>query len=201
MSRRRPRALLPEEEELWGRIARSTRPLKPVKPFARVSKLGEPAKHPATSIEPAFTAQSFTIGSRSVGTAVKNNLQPDHSHALATAPLRMDKNAFQNMKRGRILPDASIDLHGLTADRARAVLTAFLFRAQSHGKRLVLVITGKGRTIQSDGPIPTRTGVLRNSVPGWLTASPLKGIVLQVSEAHQKHGGSGAFYVYLRRPG
>jgi DNA-nicking Smr family endonuclease len=42
-------------------------------------------------------------------------------------------------------------------------------------------------------------GVLRHQVPLWLRQPPLGQAVLQVSEAHLKHGGSGAYYVYLRR--
>jgi DNA-nicking Smr family endonuclease len=40
---------------------------------------------------------------------------------------------------------------------------------------------------------------LRHQLPHWLSLPPLRAIVLQVSEAHLKHGGSGAFYVYLRK--
>jgi DNA-nicking Smr family endonuclease len=37
-------------------------------------------------------------------------------------------------------------------------------------------------------------------VPQWLRMAPLSALVLQISEAHLKHGGGGAYYVYLRRP-
>jgi DNA-nicking Smr family endonuclease len=43
--------------------------------------------------------------------------------------------------------------------------------------------------------------VLRHQVPVWLQQPPLGAMVLQVAEAHLKHGGSGAYYVYLRRGG
>jgi DNA-nicking Smr family endonuclease len=65
--------------------------------------------------------------------------------------------------------------------------------------RLVLVITGKGKPAPDHGPIPTRTGVLRHQVPHWLRMAPLGPAVLQVTESHLKHGGGGAYYVYLRR--
>jgi DNA-nicking Smr family endonuclease len=71
--------------------------------------------------------------------------------------------------------------------------------AHARGLRLVLVITGKGKARDDYGPIPTRTGVLRHQVPQWLSSGALRPLVLQVAEAHQRHGGSGAFYVYLRR--
>jgi DNA-nicking Smr family endonuclease len=44
-------------------------------------------------------------------------------------------------------------------------------------------------------------GVLRRSVPLWLTEPDLRSVVLSVSEASPKHGGSGALYVQLRRRG
>jgi hypothetical protein len=68
--------------------------------------------------------------------------------------------------------------------------------------RLLLVITGKGRGGDREdyGPIPIRRGVLKQQVPGWLTAPPLGPLVLEIREAHQRHGGGGAYYVYLRRP-
>ncbi len=50
----------------------------------------------------------------------------------------------------------------------------------------MLVVTGKG-------------GVLREALPLWLGQADLKPLVSGVAEAHIKHGGSGAFYVSLRR--
>ena len=66
-------------------------------------------------------------------------------------------------------------------------------------RRLVLVITGKGRKPHDDNPIPVRHGILKHQVPHWLHSPPLSAVVLQISEAHLKHGGTGAYYVYLRR--
>ena len=103
------------------------------------------------------------------------------------------------MKRGKSKPEARIDLHGMVVADAQAQLTRFILTAHSAGQRLVLVITGKGRRPSGDGPIPQRHGVLRHQVPQWLSTPPLSHAVLQVSEAHQRHGGSGAYYVYLAR--
>lgn len=89
-------------------------------------------------------------------------------------------------RRGRAEVEGRLDLHGLTQASAYRALLRFLLEAQADGKRLVLVITGKG-------------GVLRNSLPLWLGQEELKALVAGVSEAHASHGGSGAFYVALRR--
>ena len=87
----------------------------------------------------------------------------------------------------------------MTLDRAQGVLSQFIMSAHGSGKRLVLVITGKGKKRDEGGPIPVRHGVLRHQVPQWLSVPPLSMMVLQVSEAHASHGGGGAYYVYLRR--
>ncbi|MEL6172865.1 MAG: Smr/MutS family protein, partial [Pseudomonadota bacterium] len=75
----------------------------------------------------------------------------------------------------------------------------FILDAQARGLRLVLVITGKGKNRDDQGPIPVRNGVLRHQIPQWLGMPPLSQAVLQISQAHQKHGGGGAYYVYIRR--
>ena len=86
----------------------------------------------------------------------------------------------------------------MTSERAHAALTGFILAAHAEGVRLVLVITGKGRA-DAFAMQPHRHGILRHSLPHWLAAPPLSARILQVAPAHQRHGGAGAFYVYLRR--
>ena len=76
---------------------------------------------------------------------------------------------------------------------------ALVLGARARGARLVLVVTGKGRDRDEGGPIPAPRGALRHQLPAWLAQPPLAGAVLQVAEAHRRHGGSGAYYIYLRR--
>jgi DNA-nicking Smr family endonuclease len=106
----------------------------------------------------------------------------------------MDAKLHGKMVRGKLLPEARIDLHGMTLAEAHPELIRFVLNAQSAGMRLVLVITGKGKRGEDHGPIPQRMGALRHQVPHWLRLPPLGQAVLQL-----KHGGSGAYYVYLRR--
>ncbi|WP_341799084.1 Smr/MutS family protein [Rhodovulum marinum] len=120
--------------------------------------------------------------------------------ASTSMPVRMDRKAFARLKGGKLAPEARIDLHGMTLAQAHPALTGFILRNHAAGRRLVLVITGKGRGPDGDGPIPERRGVLKRQVPHWLHQAPLAAAVLQVTEAHRRHGGDGAFYVYLRRP-
>jgi DNA-nicking Smr family endonuclease len=103
------------------------------------------------------------------------------------------------MRRGKLKPEGKLDLHGMRVDTAHPALIRFILTAQSQGKRLVLVVTGKGKYRDEPGPIPTPRGVLRHQVPQWLSLPPLAQAVLQVTPAHISHGGEGAYYVYLRR--
>ena len=111
----------------------------------------------------------------------------------------MDAKTHGKMTRGKITPEARLDLHGMTLSEAHPELIRFVLNAQSAGMRLVLVITGKGKQGRDTGPIPQRMGALRHHVPQWLRLLPLQPAVLQIAESHLKHGGSGAYYVYLRR--
>ena len=110
----------------------------------------------------------------------------------------MDRRRFDTLRRGRMDPEARLDLHGMTAERAHGALTSFILGAHATGLRLVLVITGKGKPPEQEF-FSQRHGILRHNVPHWLAAPPLGIRVLQVAPAHRKHGGGGAYYVYLRR--
>ena len=57
----------------------------------------------------------------------------------------MDAKAFARMSRGKLSPEARIDLHGMTLAEAHPELIGFILNAQAQGLRLVLVITGKGK--------------------------------------------------------
>lgn len=186
----------PTEDELalWGKVARSA------EPFRKASAPEAETRAAPRDMQPKHTEIEGVprkLMGRSKNTP--NDLSPSLPEQFAAAPLQMDRKTFVKMNRGRMQPDARIDLHGMTLDRAHPALTRFVLSNHSAGKRLVLVITGKGKARDDAGPIPVRFGVLRHQVPQWLAMPPLSAVVLQVTPAHQKHGGGGAYYVYLRR--
>lgn len=86
--------------------------------------------------------------------------------------------------------EATLDLHGLSLERAEERLDTFLTTARRRGTRTVLVVTGHGR----DRPTPA---VLHLAVPGWLAAPPLARLVHSFATARPEHGGHGALYVRL----
>ena len=191
MSRKR-RLVRPEEVELWKQVAETAVPMHPVK---RTATINQPPKKP---ISARRDIPAFTVGQK-VNRAPVHDLKPDLQDHFRSAPLQMDQKSFTRMKRGKLSPDARIDLHGMTLSQAHPALNRFILSSYGSGARLVLVITGKGRTSQNDGPIPTPRGILRHQVPQWLRQGALAQVVMQVAPAHIKHGGDGAYYVYLRR--
>ncbi|TCK99804.1 DNA-nicking Smr family endonuclease [Shimia isoporae] len=194
MKRRR---LSDDDLELWRKVARTAERLAPE---ARIVDAPAKTKPKPNAKKPAARPiATFEVGSKASTGRSGHDLLPGISERMAKQPVQMDKKAFGKLKRGKLKPEARIDLHGMTAQQAHGALNRFIMGAHSGGKRLVLVITGKGKDKFDDGPIPIRRGVLKHQVPQWLALPPLSGCVMQVAEAHISHGGSGAYYVYLRR--
>lgn len=154
---------------------------------------------PAAKVDPALRVAPFQVGSRAQTLPPVVDRAPDPSRALEVAPPRVDGRTHARLRRGKLRPEARIDLHGMTLSQAHPALIRFLSSAHADSKRLVLVITGKGKDRDDGGIMPVRRGVLRHQVPQWLQTPPLGSIVLQVTPAHFRHGGDGAYYVYLRR--
>lgn len=203
MARRGKKGLSADDRELWNRVAQSATPLdrsrlRPGLPETPGAK-PPPQPKPKSSDPAGDRLQSFRLGEKA--TQVAHPPQPvrDLSARLAQAPVRMDHGTHRKMLRGKLSPEARIDLHGMTLAQAHPVLMRFILDAHASGKRLVLVITGKGKDRDEGGPIPVRRGILRHQVPGWLHAPPLGALVLEIREAHLRHGGGGAYYVYLRK--
>ena len=192
---RRRRHLSPEEADLWRSVARTARPLH-THPIHLPEPPPAPEPPPLAHAKPRLSP--FLLGEKHRKPET-HDLAPSLPDRLGQAPLRMDAGTHARMTRGKLQPEARIDLHGMTLAEAHPELIRFILNAQSAGLRLVLVITGKGKRRDDTGPIPQRVGALRHQVPHWLHLPPLGPAVLQVSEAHLKHGGGGAYYVYLRK--
>lgn len=148
---------------------------------------------------PSLELKPFRVGELITRPVTSASLGPNPAEALARNPVRMDAKTHKRMTKGRLMPEARLDLHGMTLTEAQPELTRFILSSHAQGRRLVLVITGKGKPGGVDAPLPVRPGALRHHVPHWLHRPPLAGVVLQVSAAHLRHGGEGAYYVYLRR--
>ena len=224
MSRRR--GLSSDDLELWTRVVDSVEPLDRPAPSRHSGQHGgglrpsdlelwskamdaleSPAGHPGQDLSSgrgrleggAATKSSANVpNDGKTGTGVMPS-NPANRPVSPSGSLAMERRRYRRMVRGKLEPEAVLDLHGMTVDFAYPKLRSFLQFGYSDNKRLVLVITGKGRQIDDDGPMPTRRGVLRQMVPEWLDQPQLRRIVQQWHPAHRTHGGTGAYYVYLRK--
>lgn len=182
--RGRDRELKAEERVLWGKVARTTRPMpgrmEDLLLFEDVAA-SEPA--PATlarSAGPvanaAFAAEPEASGSG----------QPSGRHHPFERPVK------RKLARGRLALEARIDLHGMFQSEAHALLLDFLVHAHERGLRHVLVITGKGSSMGSEG-------ALKRAVPMWFSKPEFRYLISSHEPAAQQHGGEGALYVRLSR--
>ncbi len=96
----------------------------------------------------------------------------------------------KRVRRGKQDVSASFDLHGHTQQSAWQALPGFLAREQAKGSRCVIVITGKGKLGE---------GVLRRNFLHWLELPEARQYVSGYAQAHARHGGGGAWYVFLRQ--
>ncbi len=193
------RSLNSDDQELWNKVAKTAKPLHSAAKKRALPITSKPKKSPTPRISDPAPIMPFRVGERAGGAAPKHDLKPSITSALASSPVQMDAKAYGKMRRGKLGPEDTIDLHGMTLHQAHPALIGFVLNGHARGLRLLLVITGKGKKSRDDGPIPRQMGVLRHQVPQWLRMAPLAPLVLQVTEAHIKHGGGGAYYVYLRR--
>ena len=144
--------------------------VKPLKPHAKPARAKKKPPPPPS----AKTAKPKAKAKPKPSPVVRDALPEIAGHR--TTPL----------KRGRLDPEARLDLHGLTQDAAHRALIRFLQRSRANGARVVLVITGK-------------SGVLNRQFKPWLGQGELRALVSGVSTAHKRHGGAGAYYVLLKK--
>ncbi|HDY95246.1 MAG: Smr/MutS family protein [Sulfitobacter litoralis] len=189
-----------DDLSLWKKVAERTEKLDVDKLFRAEIDGAAALKGPAPTPPQIRKTTSVLLGKPNPKPRRNtHDLVPSLPEQMRQSPVQMDSKAFGKLKRGKMRPEGRIDLHGMTLDRAHPALTKFILGSHAKGRRLVLVITGKGKMRDEGGPIPVRHGVLRHQVPQWLSMPPLSSAVLQVSQAHISHGGGGAYYVYLRR--
>ena len=189
----RHRTLSREEIELWRQVTQTIAPSP-----GRASMPESPPEAPVAAPTPQVKTPRNMVGFREP--FLPGYTPPGQQPASALAPLSpLERRLRQRLSRGRTEVDAVMDLHGLRQDQAHGVLRQFLFNAQGSGAKLVLVITGKGGRSQDLASWHSETGVLRRSVPQWLRAPEMRGVVIGFEEAAHHHGGAGALYVRIRR--
>ncbi len=173
------RKLDAEDRILWGKVARSVRALP-----GRMQDL--------LAIEESLKpAEPETVAAKAEQTQPPAPQPPvlkskDHRHHPLELPTK------KKLAKGRLALEARIDLHGMVQSEAHFLLLDFLIRAHGRGLRHVLVITGKGSSMGSDG-------ALKRVVPMWFSKPEFRHLISSHEPAARQHGGEGALYVRLSR--
>lgn len=107
---------------------------------------------------------------------------------------QLDGALQKRFTNGELPIDGTIDLHGLTLAEAHQQFMRFMSRKITGGARCVLIITGKGSSETENG-----RGVIRKNLPLWCEDKSIGLHILKLSKASPRHGGSGAFYILIRR--
>ncbi len=181
------RKLSADERILWGKVARSTRPMP--------GKTNELTALDAFLAEAEAAAEQEKVEKQRAATPLPQQTaqipakQPSGVHHPLERPVK------RKIAKGKLALEARIDLHGMVQSEAHSFLLDFLIRAHERGMRHVLVITGKGSSMGSEG-------ALKRAVPLWFSKPEFRFLISSYEPAAQHHGGAGALYIRLsRRPG
>ena len=96
----------------------------------------------------------------------------------------------------------SIDLHGYTLENANKTIEEFIFKSFTEKIHKLIVVTGKGLHSQNEkDPYASKDlSILKHSVPEFIKNNKnLMNIVNKIEDASIEDGGSGAFYIFLKK--
>ena len=132
--------------------------------------------------------------------AIKKTDEKKYFRSVILEDIRIDKKKLSLLKRGKLQPEFILDLHGMNTVIAKKKSIEFIKSNYLNGKRLLLIITGKGKSSRTrffeNG---NQIVIIRKSLKSWLYESDMITKILGVVSSHINHGGEGAFYIYLKK--
>jgi len=102
----------------------------------------------------------------------------------------IQKATVKKLRQGKLATEASLDLHGYTAEQARSAMIEFMDFCSAEQFRVVIIVHGKGFGSSKKKP------VIKPLINKWLQEL---NEVLAFTSAQPKDGGTGAVYVFLRK--
>ena len=131
---------------------------------------------------------------------ISNKDKKDWENFLSNKDHLPDKDNIQNNKK--VKKKKSLDLHGYSLDNANKVLEDFIKKSYEEKIFKLVIVTGKG--LHSDNEknpyVSKDLSILKYSIPEFVkNNSELMKIISDIKEASIEDGGSGAFYIYLKK--
>ena len=133
--------------------------------------------------------------------SIRKNIQeqvrrrPKPQIVKTPSPSQIDPKILKRLNSGNLHPERTLDLHGMLKDEARKTVKKFVLESYIDGKRLILVIPGKGKDAEGRRGF----GPLNQLIKPLLSTPPNAQYILHFQTAHGTHGGSGAYYIYIKR--
>ena len=124
----------------------------------------------------------------------------DWENFLSNKEKLINKDA--NLKQNQRQKVKSIDLHGYTLDQANQKIEDFINQSYIAGIKKLIVVTGKGLHSENEkNPYVSKDfSILKYSVPEYIKNNKdLMNKIYEISEAKIEDGGSGAFYIFLKK--
>ena len=95
-----------------------------------------------------------------------------------------------------------IDLHGYTLGNANQLIYDFINNCYQDDISKIIVVTGKGLHSQNEkNPYVSKDlSILKYSIPEFIKNNiDLMKMIIEIKDAKVEDGGSGAFYIYLKK--
>ena len=106
------------------------------------------------------------------------------------------------IKNQKYFKTRSLDLHGFSLDRANKLIEKFIINSYQEKVDKLIIVTGKGLHSDNDkDPFVSKDlSILKYSVPEFIEGNKdLMSKINEIKDADIKDGGSGAFYIYLKK--
>ena len=107
-----------------------------------------------------------------------------------------------NFTKEKKIKIKNIDLHGYTLDEANKKIENFIKQSYIEKVNKLIVVTGKGLHSQNekDPYVSKDLSILRDSVPHFIkNNNELMKTINDFDSATIEDGGSGAFYIYIKK--
>ena len=102
----------------------------------------------------------------------------------------------------KVLKTKHIDLHGFTLDQANKTIKKFINDSYQNNVSKIIVVTGKGlhSNVEKDPYVSKELSILKFSVPEYIENDlELMKKIIEIKDAKIEDGGSGAFYIFLKK--
>ena len=111
-------------------------------------------------------------------------------------------NKDLDTSKKNIVKTKRYDFHGYSLDEANKKIDSLIKSAFSDGVRKIIVVTGKGLHSENEkDPYKSKDlSILKYSIPEYINNNfELSNLINEIKEASIEDGGSGAFYIYLKK--